>query len=157
MAGYDTIARFFVNSPPNKGLEGITWNTDTGSIFVVKEGTPGLLIELSADLATIRRHVLLNEANGFVDDEVAGDELDFSGVCYDRNRKYFWIVSDKGRRLFLHDWKRNRVIQSFPLAYSINGKYREIKKAEGVAVDPTSNRLFVVSDKEARLYVFDIK
>jgi uncharacterized protein YjiK len=100
---------------------------------------------------------LLNEANGFVDDEVVGDELDFSGICYDRNLKYFWIVSDKGRRVFLHDGKRNRVIQSFPLAYRLNGKYREIKKAEGVAVDPGSNRLFVVSDKEARLYVFDIK
>ncbi|MGH7455651.1 MAG: SdiA-regulated domain-containing protein, partial [bacterium] len=124
MAGYDTIARYFVNSPPNKGLEGITWNTDTGSIFVVKEGIPGLLIELSADLATIHHHVLLNEANGFIDNEAVGDKLDFSGICYDRNRKYFWIVSDKGQRLFLYDWQRNKVIQSLPLGYSINGEYR---------------------------------
>jgi uncharacterized protein YjiK len=157
MAGYDTIARHFENSPPNKGLEGITWNIDTGSIFVVKESTPGLLIELSADLATIHHHVLLNEANGFIDDEAVGDKLDFSGICYDRNRKYFWIVSDKGQRLFLYDWQRNKVIQSLALGYDLNGEHREIEKAEGIAIDPVSNRLFVVSDREARLYVFGIK
>lgn len=157
MAGYDTIARYFVNSPPNKGLEGITWNADTGSIFVVKESIPGLLIELSSDLATIQHHVLLNDENGFTDNETVGDKLDFSGICYDRNRKYFWIVSDKGQRLFLYDWQQNKVIQSHALGYCINGEYREIKKAEGVTIDPGSNRLFVVSDNEARLYVFDIR
>jgi uncharacterized protein YjiK len=157
MAGYGAIAPHFENSPPNKGLEGITWNTDTGSIFLVKEGKPGLLIEVSPGLATIQNHVLLTEENGFIDSEAAGDTLDFSGICYDRNRKCFWIVSDKGRRLFLYDWGGNRVIQSLALGYSIKGQYREIEKAEGIAIDHGSNRLFVVSDKEARLYVFDIR
>ena len=86
-----------------------------------------------------------------------GDKLDFSGIVYDQNRKHFWIVSDKGQRLFLYDWKQNQVIQSFTLGYGANGEYKEIKKAEGVAIDPDSNRLFVVSDKEARLYVYNIQ
>ena len=155
--GYTTIAQYFVDSPPNKGLEGITWNTDTGSIFVIKEGIPGLLVEISPDLETIQGHILLTNENGFIDDEAVGDKLDFSGIAYDQNRKHFWIVSDKGQRLFLYDWQQNQVIQSFTLGYGTNGEYKEIKKAEGVAIDPDSNRLFVVSDKEARLYIYNIQ
>lgn len=157
MAGYNMVAQYFVGSPPNKGLEGITWNTHTNSLFVMKEGVPGLLMEISSDLKTIRSHILLTHENGFIDNEVVGDDLDFSGICYDQKRKLFLIVSDKGRRLFVYDRERNIVIQSFALGYSTKGDYQEIKKAEGIAVDPDSNRLFIVSEKEARLYVYDIR
>ena len=50
MEGFDTIAPFFDGEGENKGLEGITWNADTGTLFVLKEGKPGLLIEVSPDL-----------------------------------------------------------------------------------------------------------
>jgi uncharacterized protein YjiK len=123
----------------------------------MKEGVPGLLLELSPDLKAIQNHVLLNDGNGFIDDDVQGAKLDFSGICYDPGRRKFWIVSDKGRRLFLYDWSKNQVIYSLPLSYKAEGKIQEIKKPEGVAIDSGSNRLFVVSDKEARLYVFDIQ
>jgi len=157
MAGYEEVARHFVNSPPNKGLEGITWNTDTGSIFVIKEGVPGLLLEVSADLSTIQSHIFLTHKNGFVDNDVIGDKLDFSGICYDPSRRRFWIISDKGKRGFLFDRNENKVIRSMSLGYVSDDQYREIRKAEGVAIDSGSNRLFVVSDKEARLYVFDLR
>jgi uncharacterized protein YjiK len=156
MAGYQSVARHFENSPPNKGLEGITWNIDSGTIFVMKEGIPGLLIEVSPDLEVILDHAILSEENGFVDDHTAGDKLDFSGICYDPGRKQFWIVSDKGQCLFLYDWQQDNAIQSLALEYRKNSDYREIKKAEGVAIDPAANRLYVVSDKEARLYIYDI-
>lgn len=157
MAGYDAVAPYFANNGANKGLEGITWNDATGTIFVMKEGGPGLLIEVSPDLKVIRSHQLLNEENGFRDTEVGAEKLDFSDLCYDPHRDHFWIISDKAKRLFLYDWKANKVIQSAKLGYAINGTYREIEKAEGVAIHPGANRLYVVSDKEVRLYVFDIR
>ena len=157
MAGYDAVASYFTGGGANKGLEGITWNHKTGTIFVMKEGCPGLLIEVSSDLKTIRSHHVLNEENGFRDIEVGADELDFSDLCYDLRRDRFWIISDKAKRLFLYDWNGNKVIQSSKLGYGKNGKYREIKKAEGVVIDPDANRLYVVSDEEVRLYVFDIR
>ena len=157
MTGYDTVKQYFPTNEDNKGLEGITWNTTTGTIFVIKEGHPGVLIEVSSDLQTIQRHKLLNDENGFFDIEVTGDQIDFSGICYDARRDRFWIVSDKAERLYMYDWKENTVIQSFRLGYGKDGEYREIEKAEGVAIDPDSNRLYVVSDKEVRLYVFDIR
>ena len=157
MAGYETIEHYFTDGDSNKGLEGIAWNTATGTIFVIKEGFPGLLVEVESDLKTIQSHQLLNEENGFRDPEIGGDQLDFSDICYDPNRDRFWIISDQARRLFLYDWKSNKVLQSAKLSYGKDGKYREIKKAEGIAVDPDANRLYVVSDEEARLYVFDLR
>lgn len=157
MMDYDTVERYFSGSGANKGLEGITWNNETGTIFVVKERDPGLLVELSSNLKAIRSHQLLNEENGFRDNDVGADKLDFSGLCYDQHSNHFWIISDKAKRLFLYDWKANKVIQSAKLAYGKNGEYREIEKAEGVAIDPDANRLYVVSDEEVRLYVFDIR
>jgi uncharacterized protein YjiK len=157
MADYDSISHFFAGGGANKGLEGITWNTKTGTIFVMKEGSPGLLIEVSPDLKAILSHQVLTEENGFRDTEVAADELDFSDVCYDESRDRFWIISDKAQRLFLYDRKENAVVQNTRLGYGRDGQYKEIKKAEGVAIDPEANRLYVVSDEEARLYVFDIR
>ncbi len=157
MVGYDAIASFFTDGEENKGLEGMTWNEATGTIFVLKEGVPGLLIEVSADLQTILNCKLLHDHNGFYDSNLNPEEIDFSGICYDRSRHCFWIVSDKAKRLFLYDWEVNNVTQSFKLGYSKKGEYCEIEKAEGVTIDPDSNRLYIVSDKEARLYVFDIR
>ncbi len=157
MMGYDAIASFFTNGGGNKGLEGIAWNEKTGTIFLLKEGAPGLLIEVSADLQTIRSYKLLNENNGFYDTHLNSEEIDFSGICYDLNRNCFWIVSDKAKRLFLYDWGVNNVTQSFRLGYSKKGEYREIEKAEGVTLNRDSNRLYIISDKEAMLYVFDIR
>jgi len=155
--GFDQVAGAFAQDGGNKGLEGIAWNGESGTFFVLKEGEPGLLLEISADLGTIRNHRMLDGQNGFRDPDLDSDEIDFSGIFYDPGRGAFWIVSDQAKRLFLYDWMGNTVVQSAPLGYGKDGDYREIKKAEGVAVDPKSKRLYVVSDDEARLYVFDIR
>lgn len=156
MTGYDAIAQYFVGSGANKGLEGVTWNKDTETIFVMKEGGPGLLIEVTPDLKAIQSHQVLNAENGFRDTEVDADEIDFSDLCY-QSQDYFWIISDEAKRLFLYDWKTNKVLQSAKLGYGHDGEYKEIEKAEGVTIDPDANRLYVASDEEARLYVFDIR
>lgn len=157
MDGYDAIADFFAGDDENMGLEGITWNSDSETLFALKEGDPGLLIEIGPDLRAVLGHAVLDTGNGFVDDEVRGDRVDYSGICYDPSRKSFWIVSDRARRVFLYDPAANRVVQSAALGYCRNGKYKQVKKAEGVAYDPESNRLYIVSDKEVRLYVFDVR
>ena len=157
MAGYDAIAAFFAGSEENKGLEGITWNGDTGTLFALKEGDPGLLIEIDAQLDSVRTHTLLSTENGFIDDNIIGDRVDYSGICHDPTRRAFWIVSDRARRIFLYDAALDRVLHSAPLAYAHDGEYRQVLKAEGVAYDAERSRLYVVSDEEVRLYVFDVR
>lgn len=157
MTGYDTLAAAFENDSKNKGLEGITWNPNNNRIYLLKERDPGLVIEISADMSTIHSLKRLNIHNGFQDDTVSQEEIDYSGLFYDAKRNYFWITSDKGQRIFLYDWAADRVVQSIALGYQHNGKYREIEKAEGIVLDTDRNRLYVVSDSEARLYIFDVE
>ncbi|MEL7083127.1 MAG: SdiA-regulated domain-containing protein [Cyanobacteria bacterium J06597_1] len=167
MANYTTIASFFSgtgsdSSPAdtalaNKGLEGITWNEASATVFTVKEGYPGLLIELSGTLGTIIGHTLLDKRRGFSAPELASDDIDFSGLCYDRTRNSLWIVSDRAKRLFLFDLATQTVRQSFPLTYSKNGKQRRIVKAEGVVLDPDNNRLYIASDRKAKIYLYEIE
>ena len=52
---------YFTHADQNKGLEGITINFNNNHIFIVKEGAPGLLIELDAECETIINYCKLNE------------------------------------------------------------------------------------------------
>lgn len=157
LAGYDAVARHFEGGEENKGLEGIAWNPDSGSFFLLKEGEPGLLLEVSADLRSLLSHRVLSWSNGFRDDDRSSEKIDYSGLVYDASRAAFWIVSDKARRLFLYDPTADAVLQHTALGYVKDGEYREIEKSEGVAFDHEAGRLYVVSDEDARLYVFDLR
>lgn len=163
MQGWDSIAAFFEQGGSNKGLEGIAWNLDTDRPVVLKEGEPGLLVELSSSFEQIMGHVVLDQARGFVDPGlphdpgVPADKVDFSDICFDASRKAYWIVSDKAKRVYLYDPQSNRVVHSAPLGYAKNGKYREVGKAEGVSYDHETSQLYVVSDEEAKLYVFAVR
>lgn len=159
MENYDSIQDFFTDhqKDKNKGLEGIAWHPVTETYLLLKEGLPGLLIEVSADLSKIISHRVLNHLNGFHGSSLEADVLDFSDLCYDESRERFWIISDQARTLYLYDWSRNQVIQQTKLGYGQKGRYREVSKAEGVAIDPPTKRLYIVSDDQARLYVFDLR
>ena len=59
MIGYDAVASYFSSGILNKGLEGISWNPEAGTLFAMKEGSPGLLMEISSDLKTIVHYRIL--------------------------------------------------------------------------------------------------
>ena len=157
MTGYDAVARYFKGGGDNKGLEGIAWNEDTGTLFALKEGKPGLIIEVTANLEAILGHAVLDDRNGFLDPGAADHQVDYSGICYDPSRACFWIVSDKAKRVFLYDRAADRAVHSAPLSYAKGGATKEVEKAEGVAYDPRTGRLYVASDEEVRLYVFEVR
>ena len=154
MDGYSAIAKFFDDDGRNKGLEGITWRE--GSLFVLKESHPGLLIEISADLKAIKNYQFLNNENGFRVPNADTSKIDFSGICHDPSRQCFWILSDMAQCLFLYSWEGNQVLKHFTLAYEEEGTLKEIRQAEGVAYNSSNQHLYVVSDLEARLYVFEV-
>ena len=156
MANYAGIAKHFPPRPDNKGLEGITVNSRDQHVFVVKEGRPGLLIELDPDCRTILSSRLLTTANGFSHPRIGPRKLDFSGLSYDSRRDTIWVSSDKGQCLFHYDWKRDQVLQRLDLLIEDGGASRRVRKAEGVAVDPDRGRVYVVCDRDAELYVFKL-
>lgn len=149
VTGYDEIESVIESGGGNKGLEGVAIIPGTDRLVVLKEGKPGVLVEVTNDLERIMGHRVLDAAAGFVDDDTDGDELDFSGVVVDPQTGWFWIVSDRGRRVFVYDWSGDQVVASIALD--------EIEKAEGVALDPGANRLYVVSESDVELYVYAIE
>ncbi|MEC8214877.1 MAG: SdiA-regulated domain-containing protein [Cyanobacteriota bacterium] len=157
MQNYDSIRHYFPELPDNKGLEGITVNTRNDHVFVVKEGKPGVLIEVSADQDKILNSRLLSTENGFKHPKVEPEKLDFSGLSYDSSRDTIWITSDKGQCLFHYDWNNDRVLQRLELTIDNDGKQKRVRKSEGVAIDPERKRLYVVGERDGHLYTYKIR
>lgn len=156
LIGFEEISHYFSNKHINKGLEGITINNHTGDIFVLKEGKPGLLIQLSPDLRRIKEARVLNKKSGFISEKVSTKKLDFSGLSFNKLDNKFWIVSDKGQCIFVYNWEMDVVENIFPLSYLDGNITKRVLKAEGIALDPIAHRIYVVSEKDAILYTFSM-
>ena len=156
MANYRSVAKHFEHSPANKGLEGITVNTKSGHIVVLKEGQPGLLIDINLSEGRINSSRLLSDTNGFSHAQISKKKLDFSGISYDCSRDTFWISSDKGQCLYHYNWQRNHVLQRLELTRETGQGSSKVRKAEGIAIDPKRQRLYVVSDRDGDLYIYQI-
>ncbi len=158
MEGYDAIAPLLANSSRNKGLEGITLDPEDGTIYVIVESEPRLLVLVSPDLQAITGHRVLSAESGFVDDVENDRGLDISGLAYDQRDGRIWIVSEKGARVFRYDLASNRA-QSAPLLIPDGDDIKRLKGAEGVAFDARTHRLYILTDKDkrSRLYVFEVR
>lgn len=114
----------------NSGLEGVCIDAEH-RFFTIKEKKPGLFIALNSDF-TIRTKTEITFAR------------DFSGLCADTLLNRFWILSDQDESLFYWDVKQGVLAQ-----YKLG-----IPNPEGIAIDFKNGIFYVVSDSEARLYVF---
>lgn len=145
MDGFDAVREDFEAGSGNKGLEGITVEPATGKLYVIKEGRPRLLLEISSDLASITMVHRLTASAGFAVDGLSDRELDVSGIAYDAGRERFWIVSDEGQRVFLYDPAARRAIDTALRIHSEDA-VQKLKNAEGVTLSRDGNILFVVTD-----------
>lgn len=116
----------------NSGLEGLCLD-DKQHLFALNEKRPGLFLELAADLSIAKR-VELSFAK------------DYSAITYSREHGCFWVVSDQSQALYLWNPKQG-VLEQHALT---------VPKPEGVAVDEARKRLYIVSDSEPALYVYEI-
>lgn len=157
LSHYADLASLFDKDEDNKGLEGICVLARDEGLLLLKEARPRLLVHISADLNEIKGCEKLTRRKGFRSSKVSQKKLDVSGLCSHEDEHTFWIVSDQGKRLFLYDRHKHKVRQSFALAYKKGGKTKRIKKAEGVAYDPTERRLYVASDTPAFLYQYQVR
>ena len=118
----------------NEGLEGIAYNENNDEYFIINEKNPRLLIRLNNEF-----------------DELSRDTLkwasDFSGLCYDKVENVLWVISDESKVISKCNLDGS-VIQNFKI---------DLPQIEGIAVDVEANKIFIVSDISAYLYVFTIK
>jgi len=140
--GVTTVATEFSGADAHQsGLEGIAWDPDLNSFFVIKEKNPGLMIRISADLGTILACKVLTFSGA-----------DYSDIAYDSTRQQFWIVSDEAQSVYLYNWGSNTALPGYPLYYS---------HGEGVAFDPNSQRLYIATDNgagaDSYLYTYSVQ
>ncbi len=116
-----------IRTDPKHALEGITVNPD-GHLVVLNEKTPTALVEF-AGTTEVRRFTLTETS-------------DISDISYDSATDAWWVISDEARRL---------------LKYSRQGQLlgvwaTPLEQGEGVAF--IGNKLYLVSDSDAKFYVF---
>jgi uncharacterized protein YjiK len=123
-----------------KGLEGISINPKNGNILLLKES--GLLIELSNDLKKIIKYTELNFAQ------------DYSGIAFENielNR--VWILSDDSESINLYDIRNSIIISRFDLVRANGERY---DSAEGVAYNINSQELYIVTDNNQKLRIYNV-
>jgi len=122
-----------LKSKKNTGLEGIAYDANAKRFFIANEKNPKLLIELNSKFEEIKK-TKINFAR------------DLSGLCYTAESDDLWIISDEDKLV---------------AKCTVDGKIKTqrnvaITQIEGVAVDTQSKKIFLVSDKEERLYVLEM-
>jgi uncharacterized protein YjiK len=116
-----------------KGLEGLSYDYNSKTFYILNEAEPGLLIKWQIN-------------NGIISQKQLNFAQDYSGIFFDNVDQNIWIVSDKTQKLFYCDKDAN-MIQDFDLDY---------QKAEGIVVDIANERVYIVSDSEHKLYIYKI-
>jgi len=113
------------------GLEGISFNKKNNHFFLVNGEQPRRLFELNDNYEVINSNKIT-----FADD--------FSGLYYDSENDWLWILSDQNSMLYKCD-TRGKLLKKYIL---------NIAKPEGVAIDFQNNLIYIVSDSKEKLYLF---
>jgi len=117
----------------NQGLEGISYATFNTHFYILNEKNPGLLIETDENLNVLKNYPLKFSS-------------DYSGICVDNINQQLWIVCDEAATAN-QCTMQGELIKSYRIPVS---------NPEGIAFDPSGNKLYVISDSEARLYYFEL-
>jgi len=115
----------------NNGLEGICRDGD-GILYVLNEKSPGLFIRIKDDLS-----IESSEEVEFADD--------YSGLFCAGQRGVFWVLSDQDEMLYRWD-RIGGVLNRYELPFP---------SAEGIAIDESGGRVYIVSDRASKLFVFE--
>lgn len=114
----------------NFGLEGIVI-VNAENFWVTNEKNPGALFFLDKDFQITNQKTITQMK-------------DYSGLSYNNKTSDLWVVSDESA--LLARWNQSDgTITRFSVP---------IEKAEGVAIDPINNLIYIVSDRSQKLYVF---
>lgn len=119
----------YKNNDPNSGIEGVTFDKNSNTIFILNEKKPGKLIRLRNDFSVLSKYDLRFAA-------------DYSGIFYESSSNHLWILSDQNRTVNKCTLN-GELIESFKI---------NVSQPEGIAV--TDNYIYIVCDENAKLYVY---
>jgi uncharacterized protein YjiK len=119
----------YKNYDRNSGIEGVTFDKNSNTIFILNEKNPGKLIRLQNDFSVLAEYDLSFAA-------------DYSGIFYEDSSNQLWILSDQ-----------NRTVNKCTLSGELIESFRiKVSQPEGIAV--ADKHIYIVCDEKAKLYVF---
>ncbi len=131
------LSRYFIpvdQGNENSGLEGIAVHPVTGHNFLLNEKDPAVFLELTTSQSIARSTKI---------DWLA----DCSGLAFESQGSFCWMVSDESKAVVKCD-STGAKIESFKI---------DVDKAEGIAVSAADSVIYIVSDSEQKLYLFQMK
>lgn len=117
-----------VHTKKNNGLEGITVDKEN-HVWIINEKNPCMLIELDGN-KKLKRYTL-------------NYSTDISDIFYDETTNILWVLSDESKKIFTLNMNGKLISEfSIPMA-----------KGEGITV--VKNKIYIISDSDSKLYVFE--
>lgn len=125
--------KFNLNGRLNEGLEGICFDVYSNNFYLVNEKNPGLLIKTDSSFTEVyRKEIMIAK--------------DYSDIFFAAEDTTLWILSDESKKIIHADLNGIMINQ-----YSI-----DVQQPEGLVVDYTTKKVYVVSDKKEELYEFKL-
>lgn len=118
----------------NKGLEGVCYQSEEKRLYLVNEAGPKQLLKISSKNKKVTKTYDLK----------FGDDI--SGICYDKKRNVFWVLSDESKAVY-----KTSLSGKLLKKYSI-----PVTKPEGITLNSECDKLYVVSDATSELFVFEL-
>lgn len=125
--------KFNLDGRLNEGLEGICFDVYSYNFYFVNEKHPGLLIKTDSSFTELYRKEI----------KMAKD---YSDISFAKEDTTLWILSDESKKIIHIDINGIMINE-----YSIN-----VQQPEGLVVDYSTKKAYVVSDKKETLYEFKL-
>ncbi len=124
------VASFSINvaTSVKHALEGITRNNSNGRLIIINEKLPCMVLEFDRTTELWRKEI------NYI--------ADISDIFYDDSSDCYWIVSDESQKILKLSKNLDLISQ-----WNIN-----ITQAEGITI--VNNKIYVISDYERKMYVF---
>ena len=117
-----------VATNPAHALEGITRNNTNGHLIVLNEKLPCMILEYNDSSEVQRKEINYS--------------IDISDIYFEEEVNIYWLVSHESRKIMKLD-----------SAFNLLSEWTvPIVQAEGITI--VNGRIYVVSDSESKLYVF---
>jgi len=124
---------------PGSGIEGVTYNPTNGEIYFLNEKDPAALIVANSNFNVTNEYRLTFSG-------------DLSASSYVEETGFLWLGSDEESTIYKCNTQGN-VFETFTMEDS-DGDL--LDKLEGIAVDYDNQLLYVITDGDAKLYVYQI-
>ncbi|SHI49609.1 Uncharacterized protein YjiK [Cycloclasticus pugetii] len=129
-----------ITSAKNKGFEGLSYNQDSGDLFIINEKTPRQLIKLSGFVES--SDIAISTPFSLEKTSFGGD--DYSGVHYDDQTGHLILLSDESRQMVEVN-KEGIEISRLDLSRGSAGLHDDVPQAEGITMDKDGD-IYVISE-----------